>query len=80
MLLRHDDIPADKLTLRRVSIPDAEVDTDDDNEDLPVFHDNIPGKVKKKFKATCELSDVLNKKPTKRMIHIIVQRPPARQY
>ncbi|KAG0338142.1 hypothetical protein BG000_004499 [Podila horticola] len=45
-----DDIHAEKLTLRRVSIPDAAVDTDDDY-DLPVFLDNIPGK-DKKLKAT----------------------------
>jgi hypothetical protein len=67
-----DDIAADKLALWRVSIPDA----DDVDDDLPVLLLNISDNDKKKLKATRELSDVFNEKPAKRMIHILVQRPP----
>ncbi|KAF9310054.1 hypothetical protein BG003_008980 [Podila horticola] len=69
---RFDDVAADELTLWRVSIPDG----DDDDDDLPILLDSIPGKDRKKLKATRELSDVFNEKPARRMIHIIVQRPP----
>ncbi|KAF9273230.1 hypothetical protein BGZ74_004860, partial [Mortierella antarctica] len=65
------ELEAEDLTLWSVSIPD-----DDDDDDLPVCLDNIPNKDRKKLKATRELSDVFREKPAKRMIHIIVQRPP----
>ncbi|KAG0320827.1 hypothetical protein BG000_003444 [Podila horticola] len=45
---RFDDIAADELTLWRVSIPDAV----DDDDDLPILLDNIPGKDRKKPKTT----------------------------
>ncbi|KAG0330716.1 hypothetical protein BG000_011552 [Podila horticola] len=66
-----DDVAADELTLWRVSIPDG----DDDDDDLPILLDSIPGKDRKKLKAAREVSDIFIK-PARRMIHIIVQRPP----
>jgi len=69
------ELEAEDLTLWSVSIPDDDDDDDDDDdEDLSICLDNIPNK--KKLKATRELSDVFHEKPAKRMIHIIVQRPP----
>ncbi|KAK5801605.1 hypothetical protein F5H01DRAFT_283857 [Linnemannia elongata] len=66
---RFDDVAANELTLWHVSIAD-----DDDDDGLPVLLDSMPEK--KKLKVTHELSDIFNEKPAKRMIHIIVQRPP----
>ncbi|KAG0020763.1 hypothetical protein BGZ82_011511 [Podila clonocystis] len=70
-------VDAKDLTLWRVSILDDDNDDDDndDDEDLPILLDNIPGKDRKKLKATRELSDIFDEKPAKRTIHIIVQRP-----
>ncbi|OAQ27464.1 hypothetical protein K457DRAFT_636312 [Linnemannia elongata AG-77] len=67
---RFDGVAANELTLWHVSI----AADDDDDDGLPVLLDSVPEK--KKLRVTHELSDIFNEKPAKRMIHIIVQRPP----
>ncbi|KAF9390845.1 hypothetical protein CPB97_008227 [Podila verticillata] len=67
-----DYIPADKLTLWRVSIAVAD---DDNDDDLPILLNNISKNDKKKLKAvTQKVFDGYG--PDERTIHVIVQRPP----
>ncbi|KAF9294962.1 hypothetical protein BGZ74_011026 [Mortierella antarctica] len=71
------DVDADHLTLWCVSIPDPD-DDDDNKNDVHIHVDNMPDKGRTKLKATHELSDIFQKKPAKRTIHIIVKRPPQK--
>jgi len=68
---RFDDVAADELTLWSVSIPVS----DDDDDEAPLYIDNILETDKKKLKATTKLSKVFGAVPED-TIHIIVQRPP----
>jgi len=67
---RFDDVAADELTLWSVSIPVS----DDDDDEAPLYIDNILETDKKKLKATTKLSKVFGAVPED-TIHIIVQRP-----
>ncbi|KAF9901145.1 hypothetical protein EC991_006460 [Linnemannia zychae] len=64
-----DDVAAKELILWHVSIPDKD-------DGAPVLLDTITAGEKMKLRATLELSDVFTVKPSKAMIHIIIQRLP----
>ncbi|KAG0059149.1 hypothetical protein BGZ89_000656 [Linnemannia elongata] len=63
-----DDIATDELTLWCVSVKD------DSNDSLPIVLDSLPEKTK--LRATSKLFDVFEESPSKKMIHVIIQRPP----
>jgi len=67
---RFDDIAADELTLWRVSLPVGSTD-----DELPITLDAMADGDKMKLRPTDELSDVFGKKPPKKTIHVVVERP-----
>ncbi|KAG0330642.1 hypothetical protein BG000_011618 [Podila horticola] len=69
---RFDGVAADELTLWRVSIPD---DDDNGDDDLPILLDSIPGKDRKRLKATTKLSKVFIGELPEDTIHVVVHRP-----
>jgi len=64
------DFGADKLTLWRVSLPVGSTD-----DELPITLDAMAEGDKMKLRPTDELSDVFGKKPPKKTIHVVVERP-----
>ncbi|KAF9904571.1 hypothetical protein EC991_002560 [Linnemannia zychae] len=66
-----DDITVDQLTLWRVSIQIAR-----DNCEIPILLNNITEREKEKLYLADDISDIFYKKPPKKTIHILVQRPP----
>ena len=63
-----DDIDANNLTIWQVSVPVTEDDK------VPIKLDGLDEK--KKLMPTDDRSDVFIEKPSKKTVHIIVQRPP----
>ncbi|KAF8923749.1 hypothetical protein BGZ47_004528, partial [Haplosporangium gracile] len=64
---RFDDVATNELTLWRVCI------ADDDDDDLSVLLDSVPGK--KKLKVTTRLLEVFDTELPDDTIHVIIQRP-----
>ncbi|KAF9377839.1 hypothetical protein CPC16_011612, partial [Podila verticillata] len=64
-----DDIPADKLTLWRISIPVVPL-----NKHKPIVLNESESATE--LNPTDDISDVFEEKPPEKTIHIIVQRPP----
>src|SRR4051794_35849462 len=70
---RFDDFAADELTLYKVNIPgnDAAI------QQLPkVLHEDKDKGIEK-LQPTWDISDYFPVAPTKKHIHVIVERPPA---
>lgn len=67
---RFDDVAADELTLWRVSLPIGSAD-----DELPITLNAMADGGKRKLGLTDELLDVFGKKPPKKTIHVVVERP-----